>query len=307
MTDDLSYDDWKKEIEIWSEFTELPPEKIGPAVYFSLKGKCRQTALAEVDFDKLKKEGTKIIFDCLDRLYAKNKAESSFAAFDDFIKFKRPESMSIKDYIIEFNLKLKKVQKHDMALPDGVLAYYLLECANLSKEQTSLCRATCNKLTYDEMKLQIERIHISNQYASNNSTRNNMQVEFLTGNDDPVEEDEFYEEDEHFDEADAFSEEVVEDTYFNRPTSRRPYSHNRSNYHSRGYRGGLSAPSTGMRFRCNHCKSTMHRIDSCPHMSEPSRPYQHNRGQRLNNNRGSFSRGRGKWSRSGNPSTHYYF
>ena len=90
MTDDISYDDWKKEMKIWSEFTELSAEKIGPAVYFSLKGKCRQTALAEVDFEKLKsKDGIGQIFDCLDKLYAKNKAESSFAAFDDFIKFKR--------------------------------------------------------------------------------------------------------------------------------------------------------------------------------------------------------------------------
>ena len=42
-----------------------------------------------------------------------------------------------------------------MDLPEGVLAYYLLSCANLSDEQTALCRATCMDLTYDDMKKQI--------------------------------------------------------------------------------------------------------------------------------------------------------
>ena len=48
-----------------------------------------------------------------------------------------------------------------MELPDGVVAYYLLDCANLTQEQASLCRATCSKLGYTEMKTQIERVSIS--------------------------------------------------------------------------------------------------------------------------------------------------
>ena len=128
MSEDMSYEDYKKEIRMWSEFTELPPEKIGPAIYFSLKGKYRATVLAEVKSDQIKaKDGISTILECLDRLYAQNKAESSYAAFDDFINFKRPENMNIRDYVIEFNLKLKKILSHDLVLPEGVLAYFLLQ------------------------------------------------------------------------------------------------------------------------------------------------------------------------------------
>ena len=46
-----------------------------------------------------------------------------------------------------------------MILPEGVLAYALLTCANLSSEQEQLARATCKDLTYNDMKKQIERIY----------------------------------------------------------------------------------------------------------------------------------------------------
>ena len=49
--------------------------------------------------------------------------------------------MSIKDFMVEFNLRLCMIRFHAMDLPEGVLAYYLLGCANLSDEQTARCRA----------------------------------------------------------------------------------------------------------------------------------------------------------------------
>ena len=136
--------------------------------------------------------------------------------------------------------------------------------------------------------------------TSNSPTRNdNVQVEFLTGNNEPPKEDEFYGEDPEYDETEELYEEV-EDTFFGRPT-RRPYYHT-----NRGYRGASAAPSGGNKVRCSHCRSIMHRIDSCPHITEPSRPNYHSRGQRYNN-RGNFSHGRGNWSRRGNPSNQYHF
>ena len=57
-----------------------------------------------------------------------------------------------------------------MDLQEGVLAYYLLSCANLSDEQTALCRATCMDLTYDDMKKQIERVSTNNESSTSTST-----------------------------------------------------------------------------------------------------------------------------------------
>ena len=44
-----------------------------------------------------------------------------------------------------------------MSLPEGVLAYNLLICANLTNDQQQLCRATVSDMTYDEMKKTIEK------------------------------------------------------------------------------------------------------------------------------------------------------
>ena len=163
MREDLLYADWKAELEIWRSFTDLAKAKQGPAVFLSLKGKARQTALAEVKPADLAKEtGVDTILNTLDKLYVKDVCDAAYSAFGNFCKFKRPDHMSVSDYMAEFNLRLCKIKSYNMNLPDNVLAYYLLDCVNLSDEQTSLCRATCAKLTYADMKTQIERVAISN-------------------------------------------------------------------------------------------------------------------------------------------------
>ena len=92
----------------------------------------------------------------------KNKIANAFNALEKFSHFNRPSNMSIKDYMVDFNLRLCKIRSHAMDIPEDVLDYYLLSCANLFDEQTALCRATCMNLTYDDMKKQIERVYTSN-------------------------------------------------------------------------------------------------------------------------------------------------
>lgn len=46
-----------------------------------------------------------------------------------------------------------------MTLPDGVLAYRVLNSANLNQEEMKLCRATINELKYDAMVKQLIRIY----------------------------------------------------------------------------------------------------------------------------------------------------
>ena len=46
-----------------------------------------------------------------------------------------------------------------MTLPDGALAYRVLNSANLDQEEMKLCRATINELKYDAMVKQLLRIY----------------------------------------------------------------------------------------------------------------------------------------------------
>ena len=41
ITDDISYQDWKRDVTIWQLFTALEKKKQGPALYLSLQGKAK--------------------------------------------------------------------------------------------------------------------------------------------------------------------------------------------------------------------------------------------------------------------------
>ena len=159
MRDDLSYDAWKKELDIWSDFTDLDANRKGGALFLTLKGKAREAVLSGVDRAKIKSDkGVEEITKCLDELFEKDKSQSAFAAYDAFTSYRRSRDTSIQDYIVEFNLKYNKIKTHHMELPDAVLAYYLLKCANLSEEHCNICKATCSDLTYKNMRSQIEKV-----------------------------------------------------------------------------------------------------------------------------------------------------
>ena len=159
MRDDLSYADWKKELAIWQTFTEMETKRQGAALFLSLSGKARETVRAEVDEKKIAEDdGIKTIVAALDKIFKKDETQTAFAAFDEFIKYRRPANMKIRDYMTEFNLKYGKIKLHKMDLPQGVLAYSLLTCANLPDDQERLCRATVAKFEYQPMKETIEKV-----------------------------------------------------------------------------------------------------------------------------------------------------
>ena len=68
-------------------------------------------------------------------------------AYDQFENFKQPDEMSIVDYINEFERLNNKIRQFDMVLPRVVLAYKVLNNANISSEKKQLIRATVVTLT----------------------------------------------------------------------------------------------------------------------------------------------------------------
>ena len=130
-----SWIDYKKEIKIWQALTDLPTKKQGPSLYLSLSGKAREAAL-EIDLEELKKDtGVQTILDRLDKLYLQDTNQSAYIAYQNFESFKRPENMPIKEYLIRFEQLYTKIKDHNMRLPDVVLAYRVLNSANLNQEE----------------------------------------------------------------------------------------------------------------------------------------------------------------------------
>ena len=153
-----TWTDYKKELEIWKALTTLEPKKQGPALYLQLQGKAKD-AVRNLEITKVTAEnGITEIMNVLDELYNENENQSAYLAYSEFENFKRPSDMTTKDYIAKFEALNGNIRKYKMELPDGVLAYRLLNSANLNEEENKLCRATLTELRYDQMKAQLIQI-----------------------------------------------------------------------------------------------------------------------------------------------------
>ena len=104
------------------------------------------------------KNGAENIAKALNKLYLKDKLQMAYKTYDAFEKFCRPEKMSIKEYINEFECFLNKTKKYGSSMSSDILAYRLLKSANLEDTQEQLIRATVKELTYDVMQLQLKKI-----------------------------------------------------------------------------------------------------------------------------------------------------
>lgn len=78
-----------------------------------------------------------------------NKACEAYKIFD---AFKITENMNISDYILEFDKPYNKAKKYEMALPEAILAFKILDNAGLSSHEKQLDLTACTDLQYKSMK-----------------------------------------------------------------------------------------------------------------------------------------------------------
>ena len=171
LREDIPYESWKKEINIWQRFTTLEKRKQALAIFLSLEGKAREVVL-EIDIDNLDKDdGVERILTQLDKLYLKDKLQLAYQAYDNFEKFKRPTEMPISEFVVEFERLYNKAKAYEMILPDGILAYKFLNNANITDSHEKLIRATMTALSYNSMKEQLRKIFgdVSISISSNKS------------------------------------------------------------------------------------------------------------------------------------------
>ena len=103
-------------------------------------------------------DGVKNIIETLNYFYSGNEIQKAFDAIDDLMHFQCTPGLSIEQFIMMFQLKVNKVKSTDTVLSDGLLGYVLLKAANLSDFNNNLVKATCNQLTYENVKTQLQKI-----------------------------------------------------------------------------------------------------------------------------------------------------
>ena len=89
----------------------------------------------------------------------KDESSPAYEAYKKFEKFSRPHEISLSEifHVTKFVQLHQVAENHDMEILDGVLAYRLLNNANLPGKKIQLIRASANKIKYKITKEHLKR------------------------------------------------------------------------------------------------------------------------------------------------------
>ena len=155
---DIEYTNWKKDLQIWESSNSIDKVKRAPAVYQFLTGEAKQV-IRNLNIDKLTcDDGIRNITETLDKMYLKDESILAYEAYETFEKFIRHTDMSMNDFVNKFEDFYSKAKNYKMEILDGVLAYRLLNNANLSEDHKQLIKATMIEMSYKSMKDQLKKV-----------------------------------------------------------------------------------------------------------------------------------------------------
>ena len=152
------YECWKNEVNIWSRVTELDKKKQALAVALGLEGRAKDIAM-EIPADQLDSDdGMKTLLDKLDGVFQREEKDRAYEAYSQFDRLVKESSVSMADYIIDFEQRYNRIKKYNMELPDAVLAFKLLDTACLDEKNRQLALTACPDLKFASMKSALKRI-----------------------------------------------------------------------------------------------------------------------------------------------------
>ena len=159
LTGSTNYELWKLQIQAWTVVTELSNEKQAVAVALNLpeddKRKIKEKVFGELELNVLNSEnGMSVLFEFLDEYLLEDELMDSWNKFEDFEKFERKHGQNIREYVADFDLKFRKLEKIHIKLPSEILAFKLLRNANLSKQERMLVLTGVNFAEKENMYLQ---------------------------------------------------------------------------------------------------------------------------------------------------------
>ena len=114
LKNSADFEEWMRDVKIWQHVTDLDRKKQGPVLYRSLEGQakkaCSNLAIEELCGD----EGVVLLTNKLKELFAKDEDQLTFEAIKKFENFKRTTSMSVTDYLAEFERLKDGIEKYDV-------------------------------------------------------------------------------------------------------------------------------------------------------------------------------------------------
>lgn len=225
------YECWKNEVNVWKRITELDKKKQALAIALGLEGRAREIAM-EISADQLDQDdGMETLLAKLDGVFLREEKDRTYEAYSHFDRISKDSSVSMEDYIIDFEQRYNRMKKYNMALPDAVLAFKLLDTACLDRKDRQLALTACTELTFTSMKSALKRIFGGKPGASS-AIQLNQEAAFL---------------------ADQRPVKGRRNTAFPSGQQRTPLP------------GTNPLDKFGKRSRCAVCQSTYHWARDCPH------------------------------------------
>ena len=174
-----TYADWKKLIHIWTELTSLDKKKQGPALVLTLEGKAQEAALELSQEDITDEDGVEQILTRLDKIYEKDKLTEKFNAIERFEGYKRVKESTIREFLVEFDKRLHRIQDY-IKYPEDLLAYRLLKAANLEPTHEKLIKATITDLKYDDVRNKLVKVFADESMSGLENDFTDMKVKSET-------------------------------------------------------------------------------------------------------------------------------
>ena len=263
------YSEWKEEVYIWSEYVKdkTPLEKQGLALFLSLDGDARKAA-AKVKLDAMKKaDGLQTVLKELDKFFLKDKDREAFLSYDRFHAFKRPSGMSMKDFLMKFELLRNTCCSYEVDISDKIIAHQMLEAANLPTSKKELVKTTLKDFSSDDMRNQILKVFCEEEVpdvAVSSSDKSQIHVKSEVADEDSI--------------NNSFYGSYGSSRHSGERKSNRNRKFRKSNrHHSEEQTSPKRNPldEYGNVTQCDICKSVNHYAPKCPDKPRQSRKGNH--------------------------------
>ena len=135
-----NYEQWKEDVFMWKEMTDLSRNKQALAVHLTLKGQAGEVANQVSTANKKKDDGLEILLDKLDEAFLKEPERRKYKAYQGFEECLRKDGMPICEFMRVFDTKYFKMKAKGMELPDEVLAFRLVKNCRLTEVQNGCAK-----------------------------------------------------------------------------------------------------------------------------------------------------------------------
>ena len=102
--------------------------------------------------------------------------------FKDFYSYKRTAGVNTNNFLVQYEFLYQKLCKFGITLPEGVRVFFVLNAANISKENEKLARMTCATITYIARKDSLKKVFSDNSSTEDKTVPVIIEVETVNFN-----------------------------------------------------------------------------------------------------------------------------